>query len=115
MFDFLLSASGVVVSLVAAWTAFFTRERVERTKGKERTQAESMAKLRLREIGISTFGIRFNLSFPTSDDPNTAVAEQLLKEVEQGIVENVSNREGLSHDEVRQEVETKMHDRSVHR
>jgi hypothetical protein len=106
--DIVVVASGVAASAIAALVAGFSKRRLEQLHEKERHKIQDEARTRLTEIGISVAGLGFTFKIPDKGQRDTAVAEQLLKDVEQGIVEVVATKENLTREEISKEVETRM-------
>jgi hypothetical protein len=106
--DIALAISGVAASAVGAIVAAVSKSFVERRHKAERQQIEEAANVRLTEIGFHVAGLGVTFKVPPRAGTESTVSEKLLKDVEQGIVDVVATREGLSRVEVGQEVESKM-------
>lgn len=109
-FDFQLVAAvaGAVASLIAAIGSNYFKDLFERTQRRERDKTEKVAQRHVTEISVSIGGLRLSHQFEQPLTPETQVASQLLKEVEQGIVQGVSDQPGLSREQVTGEVDEKM-------
>jgi DNA-binding FrmR family transcriptional regulator len=104
----LSAVAGMVASVAAVAGSSFLKNLIERRKKRGRNEIQEAARTRLTEIRINVGGIGFSYQIEKKTSPEAQVASQLLKEVEQGIVEGVSDREGLSREQVRKEVEHRM-------
>ncbi len=109
-FDIQLASSviGVAVSVLAAISTGFLKGVYDKHEKRDRDQMQEAARSRLTEISINFAGLGLKYQVGQTTSPETQVATQLLKEVEQGIVEGVSERDGLSREQARTEVEDKM-------
>lgn len=109
-FDIQLASSviGVAASVLAAFGTGFLKSLYDKHEKRDRDKMQEAARSRLTEISINFAGLGLKYQVGQSTSPEAQVATQLLKEVEQGIVEGVSEREGLSREQARTEVEDKM-------
>lgn len=109
-FDIQLASSviGVAASILAAFGTGFLKSIYDKHEKRDRDKMQEAARSRLTEISINFAGLGLRYQVGQSTSPEAQVATQLLKEVEQGIVEGVSEREGLSREQARTEVEDKM-------
>lgn len=109
-FDIQLASSviGVAASVLAAISAGFLKSFYDKHEKRDRDKMQEAARSRLTEISINFAGLGLRYQVGQTTSPEAQVATQLLKEVEQGIVEGVSEREGLSREQARTEVEDKM-------
>lgn len=104
----LSAVAGLVASVAAAAVSGYLKSSTERRKERGRNEIQEAARTRLTEISVNIGGIGVSYQIEKKASPEAQVASQLLKEVEQGIVEGVSDREGLSREQVRKEVEHQM-------
>ena len=91
-------AAGVVASLLSAGGFAL----VKRTSERSLAKLQEAARTRLAEI----FATAYQAKQITT--PDGQVSSELLKEVEQGILKGVSEREGLSREQVRKDVDNRM-------
>ena len=102
------AAAGVAASLVAALGTSYLKELFERIQRRERDKTEKAAQRQVSEISFSIGGLRLSHQFEHPSAPQAQVTNQLLKEVEQGIVQGVSDQQGISRDQVTAEVDERM-------
>lgn len=102
------AVAGVAASAIAAFGTAFLKDRFDKLQKRDRDKVQETARNRLTEIRINFAGLGLSYQIEQAPSPETQVATRLLKEVEQGIVEGVSERESLSREQVRTEVEEKM-------
>lgn len=109
-FDIQIASSviGIGASVLAAISAGFLKNFYDKHEKRDRDKMQEAARNRLTEISINFAGLGLKYQVGQTTSPETQVATQLLKEVEQGIVEGVSEREGLSREQARTEVEDKI-------
>lgn len=102
------SVLGVAASVLAVLGAGILKSFSDKHEKRDRNNMQEAARSRLNEISINFAGLGLKYQVGQTTSPEAQVATQLLKEVEQGIVEGVSEREGLSREQARTEVEDKM-------
>ncbi|WP_430433797.1 hypothetical protein [Methyloversatilis sp.] len=102
------AVAGAVVSLIAALGTSYLKEFFERIQRRERDKTEKAARRQVTEISVSIGGIRLSHQFEHAGAPQAQVTNQLLKEVEQGIVQGVSEQQGITKDQVATEVDERM-------
>lgn len=102
------AVAGLVASVAAAAISGLLKSSIERHKERDRNAIQEAARSHLTEISVNIGGIGVSYQIEKKASPEAQVASRLLKEVEQGIVEGVSDREGLSREQVRKEVEHRM-------
>jgi hypothetical protein len=107
-FEIISAVVGIAASVVAAIGTGFLKSFSDKHQKRDRDKIQEAARSRLTEISINIAGLGVKYQVGRSASPETQVATRLLQEVEQGIVEGVSEREGLSREQVRTEVEDKM-------
>ncbi|QTJ32035.1 hypothetical protein [Xanthomonas citri] len=95
--SFVSAAAGVVASLLAAVGSRLAKRSSER----HLANLQEDARRKLAEILANAYQGRAAAS------PGRQVSSQLLKEVEQGVIEGFSVREGLSREQVGKEVENR--------
>lgn len=100
--------AGAIASVVAGFGASYFKDLYQRTQKRERDKTEQAAQRQITEISFSIAGLRVSHQFEHPSAPQAQVATQLLKEVEQGIVQGVSDERGLSREQVTAEVDEKM-------
>jgi hypothetical protein len=102
------AATGVAASAIAAFGTAFLKDRYNKLQKRDRDKVQEAARSRLTEIRFNFAGLGLSYQIEQTATPDTQVATRLMKEVEQGIVEGVSERESLSREQIRTEVEDKM-------
>lgn len=107
-FQMISAIAGIAASAVAAFASALWKNYSVRHQKSDRDKIQETARSRLTEISINVAGLGLSYHIDRSAPPETQVANRLLKEVEQGIVEGVSEHEGLSREQVRSEVEGRM-------
>lgn len=109
-FDIQLASSmvGVAVSVLAAFGTGFLKSLYDKYEKRDRDKMQEAARSRLTEISINFAGLGLKYQVGQNASPGAQVATQLLKDVQQGIVDGVSEREGLSREQARTVVEDKM-------
>lgn len=109
-FDIQLASSviGVAASVLAAIGTGIFKSLYVRHERLDRDKMQEAARSRLTEISINFAGLGLKYQVGQTTLPEAQVATQLLKEVEQGIVEGVTERDGLSREQAQSEVEDKM-------
>jgi hypothetical protein len=102
--------AGLVASMVAASSTFFLKNFFGKNQKRDRDEIQETARKRLTEISLNIAGLGLYYQIEHSPSPESQVASRLLKEVEQGIVEGVSERDGLSKEQIRTVVEDRISD-----
>lgn len=99
--------AGIVASLVGATISFVLKERIDKRSEEGKKLLSENAKRRITEIGLNIAGISFSHRIDQKpSEENIKVTDELIKQIEEGIVARIYSEGQLTDENLQAEVDT---------